>query len=160
MPFPLPVVLDSNTKRLTLSRTWSKFAPGQIATSTGFFHSRKFSTGGFSALEIFFLFPLSIALSEKLCLSDQYRRLNALILFSILLLPVHCRCSIHFEILWRSICENPYYQLVLTSIKMFYSTAVPPPCLCFKVFGLAYHMNKAVERLQLNPVGFAHFEVQ
>ncbi|KAL0312365.1 UNVERIFIED_CONTAM: Cyclin-dependent kinase F-4 [Sesamum radiatum] len=77
MPFPLPVVLDSNTKRLTLSRTWSKFAPGQIATSTGFFHSRKFSTGGFSALEIFFLFPLSIVLSEKLCSSDQYRRLNA-----------------------------------------------------------------------------------
>ncbi|KAL0329871.1 UNVERIFIED_CONTAM: Cyclin-dependent kinase F-4 [Sesamum radiatum] len=77
MPFPLPVVLDSNIKRLTLSRTWSKFAPGQIATSTGFFHSRKFSTGGFSALEIFFLFPLSIVLSEKLCSSDQYRRLNA-----------------------------------------------------------------------------------
>ncbi|KAK4389134.1 hypothetical protein Sango_2250400 [Sesamum angolense] len=132
MPFPLPVVLDSNIKRLTLSRTWSKFAPGQIATSTGFFHSRKFSTGGFSALEIFFLFPLSIVLSEKLCLSDQYRRLNA----------------------------TRYYQLVLTSIKMFYSTAVPPPCLCFKVSGLAHHMNKAVERLQLNPIGFAHFEVQ
>lgn len=77
MPFPLPVVLDFNFERLKLYRTWSKFASGQMATSAKFFHSMKFLTGGSSSLEIFFLFPLSIVLSEKLFLSDQYRRLNA-----------------------------------------------------------------------------------
>ncbi|KAH6783494.1 hypothetical protein C2S52_008453 [Perilla frutescens var. hirtella] len=77
MPFPLPVVLDFGLEQLILSRTWSKFASGQIATSTGVFHSKKSLIGGFSSLEIFFLFPLSIALSEELFLSDQYNRLNA-----------------------------------------------------------------------------------
>ncbi|KAH6820460.1 hypothetical protein C2S53_002618 [Perilla frutescens var. hirtella] len=77
MPFPLPVVLDFGLEQLILSRTWSKFASGQIATSTGVFHSKKSLIGGFSSLEIFFLFPLSIALSEELFLSDQYKRLNA-----------------------------------------------------------------------------------
>ncbi|KAK6158517.1 hypothetical protein DH2020_005831 [Rehmannia glutinosa] len=74
MPFPLPVVLHFEFKGLILSRTWSEFASGQIATSTGFFHSRKFSIGGFSSLETFFLFLLSIALSEKPFLSGQYTR--------------------------------------------------------------------------------------
>ncbi|KAK6158521.1 hypothetical protein DH2020_005835 [Rehmannia glutinosa] len=73
MPFPLPVVLHFEFKGLILSRTWSEFASGQIATSTGFFHSRKFSIGGFSSLETF-LFLLSIALSEKPFLSGQYTR--------------------------------------------------------------------------------------
>ncbi|PIN24762.1 hypothetical protein CDL12_02507 [Handroanthus impetiginosus] len=76
MPFHHPVVLNFHSKGLILSRTWSKFAFGQIATSTKFFLSRKFLTGGFSLLEIFFLFPSSIALSEKLFLNDQYMRLN------------------------------------------------------------------------------------
>lgn len=77
MPFPLPVVSDFGLEQLILSRTWSKYASGQIATSTGVFHSKKSLIGGFSSLEIFFLFPLSIALSGELFLSDQYRRLNA-----------------------------------------------------------------------------------
>ncbi|KAL6533657.1 hypothetical protein OROHE_013490 [Orobanche hederae] len=63
-----------------LSRTWSKFASGLIATNTGFSHSRKFSTGVFSSLEIFFSSLSLIALSEKLCLSDRYRRVNAALL--------------------------------------------------------------------------------
>lgn len=71
MPFALPVVLDSDLKKLALPRTWSNFVFGWIATSIGFSHSWKFSTGGFSSLEIFFLFPLSIALSEKqFCMVD------------------------------------------------------------------------------------------
>ncbi|KAK6117029.1 hypothetical protein DH2020_049273 [Rehmannia glutinosa] len=70
MPFPLQVVLNYELKGLILSRTWSKFASGQIATSIGFFNSRNFLIGDFSSLEIF-LFPLSTALSE---LNDQYRR--------------------------------------------------------------------------------------
>lgn len=69
-------MLNFGVEQLILSRTWSKFAFGQIATSTGIFHSKKSLIGGFSSLEIFFLFPLSIALSEELFLSDQYRRLN------------------------------------------------------------------------------------
>ncbi|KAI3453882.1 hypothetical protein Pfo_010545 [Paulownia fortunei] len=74
MPFFLQVVLNYELKGLILSRTWSKFASGQIASSTGSIHSRNFLTGDFSSLEIFFLFPLSIALSEQLILNDQYRR--------------------------------------------------------------------------------------
>lgn len=71
------VASDLALEQLILSRTWSKYASGQIATSTGVFHSKKSLIGGFSSLEIFFLFPLSIALSGELFLSDQYRRLNA-----------------------------------------------------------------------------------
>lgn len=67
------VVLRFDLKGLNLSRIWSKFSSGQIATSTEFFHSRKFSTGGLSSSEIFYLCPLSIALSEQLFLRDQCR---------------------------------------------------------------------------------------
>ncbi|KAL8476484.1 hypothetical protein ACS0TY_028957 [Phlomoides rotata] len=72
------VVLDFKfeVEQLKLYRTWSKFASGQIATNIKFYHSMKFLTGGISSLEIFFLFPLSITLSEKFFLSDHYRRLN------------------------------------------------------------------------------------
>lgn len=77
MPFPLPVASDLALEQLILYRTWSKYASGQIATSTGIFHSKKSLIGGFLSLEIFFLFPLSIALSGERFLSDQYRRLNA-----------------------------------------------------------------------------------
>lgn len=77
MPFFLQVVLNHELKGLILSRTWSKFASGQNATSDGFFHSRNFMIGGFLSVEIFFLFLLSIALSEQLILNDQYRRPNA-----------------------------------------------------------------------------------
>ncbi|KAL0407985.1 UNVERIFIED_CONTAM: Cyclin-dependent kinase F-4 [Sesamum radiatum] len=71
------VVLNHELKGLILSRTWSKFASGQNATSDGFFHSRNFVIGGFLSVEIFFLFLLSIALSEQLILNDQYWRPNA-----------------------------------------------------------------------------------
>lgn len=77
MLFDLGVASDLALEQLILSRTWSKYASGQIATSTGVFHSKKSLIGGFSSLEIFFLFPLSIALSGELFLSDQYRKLNA-----------------------------------------------------------------------------------
>ncbi|EYU37517.1 hypothetical protein MIMGU_mgv11b017514mg [Erythranthe guttata] len=77
MPFPPPVVHHFSLKRLISSRTWSKFASGQIATTAEFFHYRNFSTGGLSSVEILFLFPLSIALSEHLFLRDQHRWLNA-----------------------------------------------------------------------------------
>lgn len=69
-------MLNFGLEQLTLYRTWSKFASGQIATSTGVFHSKKSLIGGSSSLEIFFLFLLSIALSEELVLSDQYKRLD------------------------------------------------------------------------------------
>lgn len=67
------VVLNYALKGLILSRTWRKFAVGQIAISSGFLSSRNFLTGSFSSLEIF-LFPLSIALSQHLLSNDQYRR--------------------------------------------------------------------------------------
>ncbi|KAK4557174.1 hypothetical protein RGQ29_007089 [Quercus rubra] len=57
-------------------KIWSKSASGQIATNTGCFRSRKFLTGGFSSLEIFFWFPLLIALSGQLS-NDHCRRRNA-----------------------------------------------------------------------------------
>ncbi|KAF5460409.1 hypothetical protein F2P56_020280, partial [Juglans regia] len=47
-------------------KIWSKCASGQNATSLGFSRSRKFLTGGFLSLEIFFWFPLLIALSGRL----------------------------------------------------------------------------------------------
>ncbi|KAL6530841.1 hypothetical protein OROGR_014701 [Orobanche gracilis] len=68
MPFPLQVVLNHELKGLISSRTWSKFASGQIATSIWFFNSRNFLTGDFSSSESF-LFPLSIALND---INDQY----------------------------------------------------------------------------------------
>ncbi|GER30310.1 protein kinase superfamily protein [Striga asiatica] len=71
MPFPLQV-LKHELKGLILSRIWSKFASGQIATSLGSFNSRNSLTGDFSSSESF-LFPLSTALSE---LNDQYRKVE------------------------------------------------------------------------------------
>ncbi|KAK6947323.1 hypothetical protein RJ641_000796 [Dillenia turbinata] len=46
-------------------QTWSKYASGQIVTSFRHFHSKKCLTGGFSFLEISFLFPSSTALSAQ-----------------------------------------------------------------------------------------------
>ncbi|KAL1552696.1 hypothetical protein AAHA92_13464 [Salvia divinorum] len=82
MPYSLPVLSNFRLEQLILSRTWSKFASGQISTSTGIFHSKKSLIGGFLSLEIFFLFLLSIALSEELPTS-----------------PMHCGCRIPFQIL-------------------------------------------------------------
>ncbi|KAK9928217.1 hypothetical protein M0R45_025363 [Rubus argutus] len=58
-------------------KTWSKYASCQIATSTESFLSRKCLTGDFLSLEIFFWFPLLIALSGQFLLNDQYRRRDA-----------------------------------------------------------------------------------
>lgn len=58
-------------------KIWSMCACGQIAMSTGFYHSKKCLTGGFSSLEISFLFLLSIALSSELLLNGQSRRTDA-----------------------------------------------------------------------------------
>lgn len=66
------VVLINALKGLNISRTWRKFAVGQIAISSGFLSSRNFLTGSFSSLEIF-LFPLSIAHSQHLLSNDQFR---------------------------------------------------------------------------------------
>lgn len=55
---------------------WSKCTSGQNATGLGFSHSRKCLTGGFLSLEIFFWFPLLIALSGQL-LNDRSRGRNA-----------------------------------------------------------------------------------
>lgn len=77
MPFFLQVVPYFVLKELILSRTWSKYAFGQIATSIAVFHFRKCLIGGFSSLELSFSFPLSIALSGQLPLHDQYKRADA-----------------------------------------------------------------------------------
>lgn len=58
-------------------KTWSKYAFCQTATSTESFLSRKCLTGDFLSLEIFFWFPLLIALSGQFCLNDQYKRRDA-----------------------------------------------------------------------------------
>ncbi|KAL8469058.1 hypothetical protein ACS0TY_032045 [Phlomoides rotata] len=79
-PAMIPLLIAGDKQELYICEylvTWSKFASGQIATNIKFYHSMKFLTGGISSLEIFFLFPLSITLSEKFFLSDHYRRLNA-----------------------------------------------------------------------------------
>lgn len=71
------VLLGFHLKDLILLRTWSKFVFGQIATNIGVYHSRKFLIGGFSLLGTFFLFLLSIALSEHFLMIDQSKRPNA-----------------------------------------------------------------------------------
>ncbi|XWS38836.1 hypothetical protein CRYUN_Cryun19dG0164800 [Craigia yunnanensis] len=38
------------------------------------FHSKKYLTGGFLSMDIFFWFPLSIALSAQSVFNTQYRR--------------------------------------------------------------------------------------
>lgn len=79
MPFSFLVLRDLDLEDLlSFLKTWSKCASGQLATSFEFFHSRKCSTGGFSPLEISFLFLLSIALSAQLYLDDQHNRPNAI----------------------------------------------------------------------------------
>ncbi|KAK6251590.1 hypothetical protein QUC31_009231 [Theobroma cacao] len=60
-----------------LLKTWNKCASGQIATFSGCSHSKKYSTGGFSSMEIFFWFLLSIALSAQSLFNTQQRRRNA-----------------------------------------------------------------------------------
>ncbi|CAA0838827.1 Unknown protein [Striga hermonthica] len=63
MPFPLQV-LKHELKGL--SRIWSKFASGQIATSLGSFNSRGSLTGDFSSSESFFALLIRIALAIKI----------------------------------------------------------------------------------------------
>ncbi|KAG6397181.1 hypothetical protein SASPL_143346 [Salvia splendens] len=70
------VLLNYETKELSLSRTWSKFSSGQIATSSVVFHSRNILNGILSSVEIFFLFLLSIALRQQLFVNAQYMRLK------------------------------------------------------------------------------------
>ncbi|GMY29596.1 Cyclin-dependent [Fagus crenata] len=77
MPLGFQVLLGLDLKDFNIYlKIWSKCASGQIATSIGCFHSRKFLTGGFSSLEIFFWFPLLIALSGQLS-NELCRRRNA-----------------------------------------------------------------------------------
>lgn len=78
MPVGFQVVLDLDLEGYVfLSKTWRKRSSGQIATSIWFFHSKKCLTGGFSSVEIFFWFPLLIALNGHFCFNDQYRRRDA-----------------------------------------------------------------------------------
>ncbi|KAL5099850.1 hypothetical protein RYX36_004177, partial [Vicia faba] len=66
--------LDLNLKRCELyPETWREFISRQIVTSIAFSHSKKCLIGEFSSLEIFFWFPLSIALSVLFPLNDQQR---------------------------------------------------------------------------------------
>lgn len=67
----------SDLKGFVLLKTWSMCASGQIASTFGLFHSRKCLTGDFLSLEIFFWFPLLIALSGLLLLNDHNRRRDA-----------------------------------------------------------------------------------
>lgn len=63
-----------NLKNLDLHfEIWREFVSGQIATSIGFLHSKKCLIGEFSSLEIFFGFPLLIALRVLLRFNDQHR---------------------------------------------------------------------------------------
>ncbi|XLV00672.1 hypothetical protein S245_015009, partial [Arachis hypogaea] len=55
------------------SQTWRELVSRRIATSIGFLHSKKCSTGGSSSSEIFFWFPLLIALSVLLPFNDRHR---------------------------------------------------------------------------------------
>ncbi|KAK4374140.1 hypothetical protein RND71_004817 [Anisodus tanguticus] len=70
-------LVDFNSRVLILLRTWRNCTFAQIASSAELFHFRKSLIGGSSSVEIFFLFLLSIALSEQLLLNNQYRRPNA-----------------------------------------------------------------------------------
>lgn len=65
-------------KRFVLfSKTWSTLASGQTASTIGLFHSRKCLTGDFLSLEIFFWFPLLIALSGLMLVNEHNRRRDA-----------------------------------------------------------------------------------
>ncbi|VVA17210.1 PREDICTED: Cyclin-dependent [Prunus dulcis] len=78
MPLGFQVVPGLDLKSFDIFlKTWSRCASGQIATSTGSFLSRKCLTGDFLSLEIFFWFPLLIALSGQFLLNDQYGRRDA-----------------------------------------------------------------------------------
>lgn len=74
MLLALQVGLGLNLKGRDLYfETWRELLSGQIATSIGFLHSKKCLIGGSSSLEIFFWFPLLIALSVLLPFNDQHR---------------------------------------------------------------------------------------
>lgn len=74
MLLALQVDLGLNLKNLDLHfEIWREFVSGQIATSIGFLHSKKCLIGEFSSLEIFFGFPLLIALRVLLRFNDQHR---------------------------------------------------------------------------------------
>ncbi|XWS49344.1 hypothetical protein CRYUN_Cryun13aG0155700 [Craigia yunnanensis] len=76
MPVGFQSARDLDIKGFSfLFKTWNKCASGQIATFSGCFHSKK--TGGFSSMEIFFWFPLSIAPSAQSLFNTQHRRRNA-----------------------------------------------------------------------------------
>ncbi|KAG2680473.1 hypothetical protein I3843_11G101900, partial [Carya illinoinensis] len=77
LPLGFQVLPGSGSKGFIIfPKIWSKCASGQNATSLGCSHSRKCLTGGFLSLEIFFWFPLLIALSGLL-VNDHFRRRNA-----------------------------------------------------------------------------------
>ncbi|KAL3635810.1 hypothetical protein CASFOL_020357 [Castilleja foliolosa] len=130
MPFRLPVVLNYDSKGLILSRTWSKFASGQIATNTGFSRSRKFSTGDFP--EIFFLFLLSTALSEHLFSTNQYRRVNAHFVYPIRSVhePLSCKMERYtvikevgngtFGSVWRALNKQTGEVVAIKRMKKKY----------------------------------------
>lgn len=65
---------------LNFLKIWSLLLFGQIPSSIVFVLSRKCLIGVSLFLEIFFWFPLSIALSGQVLLNDQHRRRNEIIL--------------------------------------------------------------------------------
>ncbi|XVF52119.1 hypothetical protein PTKIN_Ptkin04bG0239200 [Pterospermum kingtungense] len=72
MPVGFQIGPDLDLKVFSiLFKTWNKCASGQLAASSEFFHSKKYSTGGFSSMEIFFWFLLSIAPSAQSLLNTQ-----------------------------------------------------------------------------------------
>ncbi|KAG8638046.1 hypothetical protein MANES_15G186866v8 [Manihot esculenta] len=72
MPVGCQVVPDLDLDGfISFIKTWSKCASGQIASSFGFFHFMKCSTGGFLSLETFFWFPLLIALSGQFYFNEH-----------------------------------------------------------------------------------------
>uniref|UniRef100_A0A2P2MHM0 Uncharacterized protein n=1 Tax=Rhizophora mucronata TaxID=61149 RepID=A0A2P2MHM0_RHIMU len=78
MPLGFQVVLDLDLNGfISFREIWRECSSGQTATSLWFFHCKKCSTGGFSSLEIFFWFPLSIALSGLFLFDEHHRRRDA-----------------------------------------------------------------------------------
>ncbi|MCD7471751.1 hypothetical protein HAX54_012416 [Datura stramonium] len=63
--------VDFNSNRIALFRTWSKSVFSQITLSIKLSYFRKSLIGGSSSVEISLLFPLLIAHSDQLLLSDQ-----------------------------------------------------------------------------------------
>lgn len=78
MPEGVKVAPLCNSKGLIIPlEIWSKCIFGQIATSFEFCLSRRFLTGGFSFLEISFVFPSLTALSCHMLANDHHSRPNA-----------------------------------------------------------------------------------